>query len=699
MKNLPLTPKIATSFAALCLVVAVLFLYTPVGQFDFVSYDDDVYIYQNPHLRNGLTVESFRWAFTSVHASNWHPLTWLSHALDISVFGLKPAGHHWVNLALHALNASLLLLLARSLGLKPLVAAAVAALFALHPLRVESVAWLAERKDLLSATFALLSLLAYLRARQRHKKQWWLACQLFLALGLLAKPMLVTIPCVMLLLDFWPLGRWSPDSWAKLGPLVREKGVLLLLCAASSVVTFLAQRTEAVIELAKIPLIMRIQTIFVAYARYIGASLLPGDQSVLFPYPNAWPLTLVLLSLAFLTGLSLLAWRARNSCPGALAGWLWFLGMLVPVIGLIQVGEQAYANRYTYLPGIGLLLALTVSAKWLIRRYRVPDVVVALIILSALGFFSYRTRVELAHWKNSEHLFLRAIAVTDRNVIALNNLGSVYNDAGRHKDALPLLLQAAQIAPTNAAALNNLGIALVRLNRPQEAIRAYQAALKARPRFADAANNLGDALSDTGEHLLALEWFDKAIAWNIYDPNAHYNRANSLRKLKRPDEAAASYRAAIQRRPGYVKAWNNLAIVLAESAKQDEAASAFARVVELDPTNSSVRHNYSLLLTQRGEHKAAIAQSRTAVRLRPTYHQALDQLATLLLLANTSPAAADAEHFARRAIAQHNRDWRYHFRLAQALQIQGKDYSTERTTAIKVAGDTKIARFIQSKLP
>lgn len=426
--------------AATALVAATLGAYRGVAGNDFVVYDDDQYVTANPALRDGLTAPAIRWAFVTDHAANWHPLTWLSHLLDVQLFGFAPRGHHLMSLALHVAATVLLFLLLRRLTGNALPSLATAALFGLHPAHVESVAWVAERKDVLSTLLGLFAIAAYAGWVRRPSWRRYAALVGLFALGLLAKPMLVTLPFVLLLLDLWPLRRWSwKESLAGLVPRVREKLPLFALAAASCSVTFLVQRGGGAVQSAdRYPLAIRCQNAAVAYVDYLRQLAWPSDLAVFYPHPGVAlsPLR-ALASLALLLLLTAGAWRLRRSQPAVLVGWLWFLGTLLPVIGLVQVGWQARADRYTYLPSIGLFVALAWGAGALATT---PERRTALAAATgaALAACCFVTQAQVGYWRDSETLFLRALAVTRENFLAENNLGHFYNERSRPAEALPI---------------------------------------------------------------------------------------------------------------------------------------------------------------------------------------------------------------------------------------------------------------------
>jgi hypothetical protein len=517
----------------LALAVAVVFGQTV--QHEFVNFDDNVYVYDNPQVVHGLSAQAVAWSFTSLHASNWHPLTWLSHALDCQLYGTQHPGlHHLTNVVLHAAVAiAIFLVLWRMTGsLWP--SAFVAAVFAVHPLRVESVAWVSERKDLLSGLFFMLTLGAYLHY-VRHPFSWsrYLLVIAMFALGLMAKPMLVTLPFVLLLLDYWPLGRftshWFPRSaWEPAGcdapcragrshaergnernggrqqclpHLIAEKLPLLLLAAASCTVTSLAQRPSIAVS-EFLPLSSRVANALVSNVAYIGQSFYPVGLAAFYPHPeDGLPTWKIAGALLVLGGVSAAAWIGRRRFPYLLVGWLWYLGMLVPVIGLVQVGDQARADRYTYLPGIGLCIALAwggaaVGQKFLsaernagYRRW--AGGVASALVLAALMACAWR---QTSFWCDSETLWAHTVACTTHNATAQYNLGVTLAQRGDTAAAIRCFQATLAIQPRSADAENDLGVVLAMSGRLDEATPHFRAALRIRPDLTDAHNNLRMAI-------------------------------------------------------------------------------------------------------------------------------------------------------------------------------------------------------------
>ena len=461
----------------LLLLLAVAVVYWRVTDCEFIGFDDGQYVVENPHVHAGLSAQSVTWAFTTTAASNWVPLTWLSYMLDYELYGLNPRGYHLTNLLLHlASSALLLLVLWRTTGARG-CSAFVAALFALHPLHVESVAWVAERKDVLCGFFFMLTLWAYTRYAERDFTlgRYGLVL-LFLGLGLMAKPMLVTVPAVLLLLDFWPLGRFERT---RLRTLLLEKVPLLLLAVCAAVPTWLIQASSSATGLVEnLGLDLRVGNALLAYVHYIVHFFWPRGLAVFYPHPGAdvsigWAIAAGLLLL----GVSVLVLRSTPRRPYLALGWLWYLGMLVPVIGLVQVGEQAMADRYTYLPMIGLTIAVAWGAPDLLERWRPRPELVAAATGLVLVTLASLTWVQIGYWRNSVTLFEHALRVTQDNHLAHTNLGVALTERGEHERAIHHYEQALRIKPDYVAAHFNLAVTLVRQDRRAEAIRHYARAL------------------------------------------------------------------------------------------------------------------------------------------------------------------------------------------------------------------------------
>jgi len=566
---------------ALLLFAFTLLLFSRSCGNGFVNYDDPDYVTANPRVQAGLSLDGIRWAFTSGAASNWHPLTWISHQVDVTLFGLNPRGHHATSVFLHALNAALAFLAFRRLTGAAGASLVCAALFAWHPLRVESVSWIAERKDVLSGCLWFLTLWCYAVYAERRRlggtraSRWYAATLASFALGLTAKPMLVTLPCVLLLLDGWPLRRSAAlRDWLS---LVREKLPFLALVAASAYVTYRVQQAGGSVS-AALDLSDRVANALVAVARYLGKVALPLELAVLYPHPGTWPPARVLASGALVAALSVAAlWQLRRR-PWIAVGWAWFLGALVPVIGLVQVGVQSMADRYTYLTVPGLQLAVLWTLRELVPRRAAAGL--AGVILAAAAVLTWRQQ---GVWRDSDTLFTHALAVTERNYVAHDNRGLHRHGQGRVDEALADYRASLAISPGYLNAHNNLGHALARLGRPTEALPHYRAALAAQPAHPEVRNNLANALSDLG--LL--------------------------------DEAMEHYAFVLARAPDHVNALNGSAIVLALRGQPAEARARLERSLRLDPVNAGAHHNLGNVLSMLGDSAGAAQHYARARELTP----------------------------------------------------------------------------------
>jgi Flp pilus assembly protein TadD len=603
----------------LCLLLAVVTLavYWPAVHCDFLNLDDTYYFTANHHVQTGLKPANIVWAFTTRYASNWHPLTWLSLMLDATLFGRGPYGPHLTNLLLHAANTALLFRLLRRLTAATWRSAVVAALFALHPLHVESVAWVAERKDVLSTFFGLLSLWAYAcyaqgtgnrepggktsnsnksRAGIQHptsNAQWcyWSAV-FFFALGLMSKPMLVTLPLVMLLLDWWPLNRVAGGGWrvARALRLVLEKWPFLVLSAASCVVAFIVQQKGgSMVSLVKISLAGRMENAFVSYARYLGKTFWPVNLAVLYPHPIHWDAGLIVFSLLLVIGFSVTAvWFGRKH-PYVTVGWFWFVGTLVPVIGLVQVGIQSMADRYTYLPLIGVFMAVVWGFEEARVKRRLPKSLVLFLVGMALLAGAWVTRSQLSYWRDSETLFRHTLAVTENNYLAYNNLGTCLSEKGQLAEAMDCFQKSLRIKPDNADALCNMGNAMTRSGHWNEAVDYYHRALKIAPDQADVLSNLGMVLVNQKQYAEAMANCEKAVQVNPDSPSAHNNLATVLFIERRFDEAARHYREALRLQPDNPQIYSNLGDTLLQLGQTAEAVEYYQAALRLKPDDPKIK--------------------------------------------------------------------------------------------------------------
>ncbi len=601
------------------LVVATLAIFWRVAQCDFVDLDDRAYVVHNANVNSGLSGKNARWAFTAVVGSNWHPLTVVSHMLDCQLFELDPAGHHLVNLLLHAGNVVLLYLLLRGTTGRVGASAVVAALFAWHPLHVESVAWVAERKDVLSTCFALLALRCYCRYARRTS--WWsyTAALVFFALGLLSKPMVVTIPCVMLLLDYWPLGRWATSH---IGRLIVEKVPFFVLAAASCAVTLWVQMDIAVRTLDSLPVHQRVMNAMVSYTDYVGQMVWPARLAVFYPHPGgnlSWMAAASSgVALLVVSAMAVLWARSR---PYVIVGWLWYLGMLVPVMGLVQVGGQARADRYTYLPLVGLFVAgVWLAADWA-NRTRARRHLVAAGAGCLLAVAAAVTWRQLDHWRDTESLFRHACAVTGRNFVARFGLGKNLVEQGRYDAALAELSTALEIRPRDAQALYTKGFALQQLKQWDAAIDYLRRALALDERNPYQRANLAAALLSAGRADESAEQYTLVLAVEPNLVEAIAGLAAARMKQRRDEEAIALYHRAAALRAELPAVVNRLARIYAAhpDARHRNAAEA-VRFAESLCRQSNFRQPMFLdtlaaAYAEAGRYDDAVHTAREALRL------------------------------------------------------------------------------------
>jgi Flp pilus assembly protein TadD len=585
------------------LIFINLLVYAPVRQYGFVNLDDPPYVTKNPNVTSGLTWHNVAWAFTTGHEANWHPLTWLSHMLDVQLFGLNPGAHHLTNLLFHIANTLLLFWilfrLTGALGRSTFVAA----LFGVHPSHVESVAWVAERKDVLSTFFGMLTLWAYvLYVRQPHFTRYLTLLALF-AIGLMAKPMLVTLPFVMLLLDFWPLRRISFETRSELPKLVREKIPLLILSAASSVVTIIAQQSGgAIAKLDAVPLTHRAANACIAYFTYLRKMFWPEGLAVFYPTPAAvsdwW------LAAAFgLIAISILSIWAAQKWPYIPVGWFWYLGTLLPVIGLVQVGKQAMADRYTYVPMVGLLLIVAFGVTDALAASPVRKLVLVtgggLAIITSILVANAQVR----YWSSTRTLWEHTVNVTIENSVAHYTLADALVNEGRVDEAIYHYSEALRIH--------------------------YSQGLRPDPNLATAHYNLGLVLANKGKLDEAGGHFDKAVSINPDFPEAHNSLGLYYLSQGKLDAAVAHLTEAVRMRPDYAIAHNNLGTALGNRGRLEEAISAYTEAVRLDPGYADAHSNLGILLAKQGKTNDAIAHFSEALRFNSDNRAAQTWLANL----------------------------------------------------------------------
>jgi Tfp pilus assembly protein PilF len=614
-----------------------------VSHFDFVNFDDKMYVGENRNVLSGLTIEGVRWAFTSFHASNWHPVTWLSHMLDVELFGVKAGRMHLVNLFLHLATTLLLFVILDRMTGALWRCAFVAALFALHPLHVESVAWIAERKDVLSAFFWMLTLGAYVLYTEIKRPGRYLAAIFFFALGLMCKPMLVTLPFVLLLLDIWPLNRLragesvrvqgvepvakttkkeksrtkrkakehdirpprataqiadESPQWSRLLPLVREKIPFFVLSAASSLITIYAQQQGgAMVSMERIPLITRMANALVSYILYIVKTIWPRNLAVFYPYPDVWPLWQTGGAFLLLAGITLSAIYCVKRRPYLTVGWFWYLGTLVPVIGVLQVGMQAMADRYTYIPLIGLFVMAAWEASELLNKWRHGKAALtaaATLVIAALAVVAW---TQAGHWRNSVSLFSHALAVTKDNHLAHNNLGVALNAAGEKEKSAFHYAEAIRINPRYSNYHYNYANYLAVQGRTEDAIFHYTQAIRLDPDYFNAHNNLGLAQASRREFKEAAVHFQEALRVQPGAAGVHYNLAVVLVNLGDSREVERHLREALRLEPNFAEAHNDLGMILAMQGKREEGIVHFREALRLKPDFAAARNNLKVALS------------------------------------------------------------------------------------------------------
>ncbi len=637
---------------AALIVLATLGVYWQVGNHEFITYDDDDYIIENSHVQSGLTLAEVKWAFTTGHAANWHPLTWLSYMVDCELFGLDAGGHHIVNVLFHLANTVLLfwVLFRMTGGLWP--SAFVAALFALHPLHVESVAWIAERKDVLSTFFWMLTMWAYLRYTERKCAGRYLLVVLVFALGLMAKPMLVTLPFVLLLLDYWPLERLEftqPISKVKsnIFALILEKVPLFVLALIASVVTFMVQKSgRAVVETKDLPIYLRIENATVSYVCYLGKMVWPEKLAVLYPLPwdslKVWQIAGAAGLLVCITGLVI--WlRGRRWLT---VGWLWYLGTLVPMIGIVQVGSQAMADRYTYVPLIGIFIMIAWTASELIPKWRWRNLALGVLAVAILCGFSLRTWIQVGYWSDSVTLYKRSVSVTRDNHSLLASLANDLAEQNKTKEAIYYLSKYLRIRPYNVDAHANIASFLGAEGRFGEATKHFEKAIELDPNHVLGHEGFGVLLSRQGKHAEAVKHFKKAINLSPDDVGIRHNFVLMLNGQKRYDEAIATLSEILRIEPDYAEAYSLFGFIYSKQGRVNKAIENYEKALQLDPSISITRADIDKLLVKaekaevhyeravgfhkEGNFKQAIFHYRTALALNSDYLSALNNLARVL---------------------------------------------------------------------
>jgi tetratricopeptide (TPR) repeat protein len=664
----------------LVLVFISLAPYWQIYNHDFIKYDDDRYVTENVHVNTGLKSDNIMWAFSfrSMKVDYWEPLTWISLMVDAQLFGLNASGYHIVNLLFHIINTLLICIVFHRMTGSLWRSAIVASLFAIHPLHVESVAWVTERKDVLSTFFMMLALWAYAKYAGQPSLKTYLPILLLFALGLMSKPMIVTLPCVFLLLDYWPLRRFVADTastadkkrigheyfdFKLLGKLVYEKIPLFVLTAVSISFTLVAQRHE-ITAMKHLSLLLRIENALVAYCCYIAKAIWPFSLAVLYPHPEFIPAWQVCGSFVILVSLCGLAvWTARRY-PYFIVGWLWYLGTLIPVIGLVQVGAQSMADRYTYIPLIGIFIAVV----WLIfdfaKGVKYREYILTAATVMVTGALMIITWHQVTYWKNSMSLFSHTLSVTKNNHIILTNMGASLAEQGKFEEAIPHYQEALRIKPDDVDARYNLANALARQGKTEEAVSHYAGVLQAQPDSAAVHNNMGIALSQLGRTDEAIVHFREAIrikpafqdagsnlekalmgqararkpvpekvAIQPADPNSAEGQLRmglSLYQQGKADEAIPKFEEALRLDPKLVAAHVSLGLIMAQKRNLDKAIEHFRKALKIKPDIAETHNSLGVALTYKGALDEAVEHFETAIKINPRFAKAHNSLAVAL---------------------------------------------------------------------
>jgi protein O-mannosyl-transferase len=670
--------QIKTLIICLFLIIAVLLVFGQVGSFDFSNYDDQEYVTKNPRVQSGLTVGSIVWALGATHFANWHPFTWLSYMADYELYGLKAGGYHFTNILFHLINTLLLFFLLKRMTKATGKSAFVAALFALHPLHVESVAWISERKDVLSTFFWLLTIWAYTNyVKLPGVKRYCITLVLFL-FGLMSKPMVVTLPFVLILLDYWPLNRFADNQNQAAGSgdierkttksLILEKIPLLAVALFSCVVTYIVQKQAGAVGASEsFSLDVRIVNAVISYAAYLGKMIWPVDLSVFYPHPGIWPLWKAFLSGSILVISTFLVYIWSRRYPYLAVGWLWYIGTLVPVIGFVQVGAQAMADRYTYIPLIGLFILTAWGFADVFRRVPHNKVILGfasfliIVILSILSWqrcslwgnnvalwndvlkkhkvsFAYIVR-GIGHAENGQYQlavedYNRAFLIDGVAAEGLNNRAIAFDALGKRDRAFQDLDLALRLKPRFADTFYNRGMIHKNMGQYDAAIADFTKALTIQPDMVDALNNRGIVFGSRAQYDKALADFNAALKINRNFAQAYYNRGTLYNILKKYDLAYADFSKAVRIKPDYADAYNNMAFTLEAQGKISGALEYYLTAVQIQPNHAQAHNNIGIILARAGKDKEAVSHFRKAVEIRPDYEDAARNLQAALVRLN-----------------------------------------------------------------
>jgi tetratricopeptide (TPR) repeat protein len=616
-----------TYLIVIFLIVASFIVYSRILNNDFVNFDDNEYITVNNHIKSGINQESIKWAFSAVVGGNWHPLTLLSHTVDWSLFGTNASGHHLINLLLHIGSVLFLFFFLNKMTKNLWCSAFAAALFALHPLRVESVAWAAERKDVLSTFFGIASIYAYACYAENSKLSKYFLCLMLFALSLMAKPMLVTLPFVLLLLDYWPLRRWEEEISAPIksrshliGRLLWEKMPFIFLTIISSIVTFEIQnKGGAVTSIEHLPFLERILNAVISYVSYLGKIFRPVDLAVFYPYKHSFLLWQVLVSCFILIGITIFVIYAIKKLPFLFVGWFWYLGTLIPVIGLVQVGWQATADRYTYFPSIGIAIMLAWGIPFLFPREDMRKKILFPAGIACLTILAVLTWRQCGYWKNSIELWTHTLQVTKKNVMAHNNRGTAYHKLGQYQLAIEDYDKAIRMKPDYVEAYFNRGAAYGELGQYQMAIEDFNKAIRMKPDYVEAYYNRGTIYNKLGKYQLAIEDFNKAIHLKQDYADAYNSRGTIYYNLGQKQLAIEDFNKAIRLKPDFALAYNNRGTIYSDLGQYQRAIEDYNKAIRLKPDYADTYYNRGTIYNKLGKYQLAIEDFNKAIRLKSDY--------------------------------------------------------------------------------
>ncbi len=600
--------KLMLFYIYIFLAVTTFSVYMQVKNYEFIDLDDKDYIVDNQPVKTGLTLANIKWAFTTANESNWHPLTWISHMLDCQLFGLNPAGHHLTNVFFHIINTLLLFAILNAMTGLMWRSAFVAAAFALHPLHVESVAWVSERKDVLSTMFGMLTIAAYFYYTKKPSLLRYLPAILLFVLGLMSKPMLVTLPFILLLLDYWPLNRIeSINSKGLIRPAI-EKIPFFVLSVVSSIITFIAQQKGgSVIELTKLSGKFRLANAFVSYFRYIQKTIWPTKLSVFYPFEYLYPAQAVLAIISLII-ISFLVIRFSRNHKYLLTGWFWYVGTLIPVIGLVQVGQQAFADRYSYIPSIGLFIIAAWAIPSLLEKIPYRRAILTAGSIAAVSILYILTYIQTGYWSNSMTLFQHSINVTKNNSRMYHTLGLTYSRLQLYPQAIEDFRKSIEIDPCDPGAYQNLSAAYNNMGLSEKAIEVCNKALLIKPDDTKSLINLGVALGQLKKFDDAIETFKKGIQANPNDSELYYNLAYTYAQTGQTDMAIQNYLKTIEINSRFAAAYCNLGVIYGQLTQYDKAIESLKKAIEIKPDYADAYYDLGYAYVLIGDKKSALEQ-------------------------------------------------------------------------------------------